>query len=97
MTSYAFHESAELELVDAARYYEARSPGLGLAFLAEVDRAVVEVLAFPLAGEVMYEDVRRRTLRRFPYSLLYAVEPDRVRFLAVAHQKRRPLYWAERD
>lgn len=96
MTSYTFHQSAELELVDAARYYEARSQGLGRAFLAEVDRAVVQVLTLPLAGEAVLGEVRRKMLRRFPYSLFYAVEPDRVVFLAVAHQKRRPLYWSGR-
>ncbi len=96
MTSFTFHETAEVELIDAARYYEQRSRGLGRSFLAEVDRAVADVVAMPSACALALGEVRMKTLRRFPYSLYYAVEPDRVRFLAVAHQKRRPLYWSDR-
>jgi hypothetical protein len=35
-------------------------------------------------------------MRRFPYELYYAVEPDRLLVLAVPHQRRRPGYWIDR-
>ena len=49
-----YHRLAELELCDAAQYYEAESPGLGAAFLNEVERCtalhgVVSCTAFPTA------------------------------------------------
>lgn len=44
----------------------------------------------------MRPNVRRRLLRRFPYSILYTVDRDEVVILALAHQKRRPAYWHSR-
>ena len=40
--------------------------------------------------------VRRKSLARFPYSVLYTVDPDVLYIVAVAHQKRRPNYWLRR-
>jgi len=96
MTPYTFHPSAESELVDAARYYETCRPGLGASFLAEARRCLDEIRAHPQIGSILGEDVRRRGLRRFPYSLLYTEDPSGIRILAVMHQKRRPGYWRGR-
>ena len=36
------------------------------------------------AASLPAEDVRRKPFRRFPYSLLYVIEVDRIRAVAVA-------------
>ena len=36
----SYHPLAERELNDAIRFYELESPGLGLAFLTEVERVL---------------------------------------------------------
>jgi len=33
---------------------------------------------------------------KFPYSIIYTIEPDHIRILAVAHSKRKPEYWLSR-
>ncbi len=96
MTGYSFHPLAESELLDAARYYEARSKGLGHSFLAVVRRAIEQIQAFPESSPVVRGGLRRRALRRFPYSLIYAAESSEVKIIAVMHQKRRPYYWEGR-
>ena len=96
MKEVTFHEEADAEVNEAARYYEERAVGLGLSFLADVEEAVGKVLADPEAFQFVGADVRHKLLRRFPYSLLYAIESDRIRVIAVAHQKRRPGYWRYR-
>jgi hypothetical protein len=40
--------------------------------------------------------LRRALLRRFPFSLIYAVETTAVVIVAVAHQSRRSGYWRNR-
>ena len=40
--------------------------------------------------------VRRKVLRRFPYSVAWLVEPTGIVIVAVAHGKRRPGYWLDR-
>jgi plasmid stabilization system protein ParE len=91
-----FHDLAEDELNEAAAFYARARPGLGDAFLAEVYRAVDAMVASPLAGTAVENDVRWWLVRRFPYSVLYRVRDDHIRILAIAHQKRRPFYWRGR-
>ena len=91
-----FDAAAERELNEAVDFYDLESPGLGDAFLAEVEHALTQVEAFPEAAEPLRDGVRRRLLHTFPYALLYSLRSDEVRVLAVAHQRRRPLYWEGR-
>lgn len=96
-----FFSEASAELEDAARWYEERHGGLGLAFLTAVDVAVESLVRSPLAGallEGLPEDlnVRRVAVSRFPYHLAYLVTEDQVHVLAIAHDRRRPVYWSGR-
>ncbi|MEQ1737245.1 MAG: hypothetical protein ABL886_12675 [Rhodoglobus sp.] len=43
-----------------------------------------------------HPDVRRRVLRRFPYSVISLLERDEITIVAVAHHRRRPGYWLQR-
>ena len=92
-----FHRFADRELNEAAQYYELESPGLGPAFLKEVERCLQLIVAHPEAGTILRGSVRRRLVRRFPYALLYKVKPDGIRVLAVMNFKRRPTYWVDRE
>lgn len=93
----AFHEAAADELAEAAAFYEAEGPGLGRAFLAEVDSALQILTRFPEASPLLRGRVRRKVLPRFPYALLYSLQADQLRILAVAHEKRRPFFWRGRQ
>lgn len=93
----SFHDLAKVELNEAAQYYEAETPGLGAAFLAEVERSIATLIEHPESGPVVRGFVRRRVLRRFPYGLLYRVRSDQIRILAVMNLKRRPAYWIGRE
>ncbi|MEP7306395.1 MAG: type II toxin-antitoxin system RelE/ParE family toxin [Acidobacteriota bacterium] len=92
----SFHDLAKVELNEAAQYYERESPGLGVAFVAEVERCTVAILQHPEASPFVTRAIRRRLLRRFPYGLLYRVSAEHVRILAVMNLKRRPAYWVDR-
>lgn len=96
MKTVTFHSEADTEVTEAARYYEMRSPGLGFSFLMELEVSIKQVVANPEAYQLVGKEVRRKPFRRFPYSLLYFVEIDRIQVVAVAHQKRRPNYWRSR-
>lgn len=93
----SFHHLAERELNDATQYYELESPGLGAAFVAEVERCTEAIARHPEAGQTVVGAIHRRLVRRFPYGLLYTVKPDAVRILAVMNLKRRPAYWVRRS
>lgn len=87
------HELAEIEVEEAAAFYDMQSPGLGGAFIDEFQGAIERIAEFPHAGPLTRGRVRKRFLNRFPFSVTYSVKPEKIRILAVAHQKRRPFYW----
>ena len=89
------------ELRDASAWYEERRAGLGLVFVAAVDRAVDRIARWPGAGVLVDGvdpelQVRRVPVGRFPYALAYVVGDDRVTVVAVVHGRRRPRYWIGR-
>lgn len=87
---------AEVELWEAVAYYEARSPGLGLDFEAEVEASIETVREFPGRWPVRPDGTRRYLTRRFPYILVYLHHQDHIWIIAISHCKRRPGYWANR-
>ena len=90
------HEDADLELNDAADYYDRESPSLGSAFLDEVDSGFDRICANPDAAVEVARGIRKLVLARFPYALVYEIRDDAIRILAIAHQRRRPYYWRGR-
>jgi len=40
--------------------------------------------------------LRRRLIRRFPFGILYRIEPEEIVIVAVAHLLRKPGYWRKR-
>jgi toxin ParE1/3/4 len=93
----SFNPLAERELNDAAQYYDLESPGLGSAFLAEVEHTFNRIEEHPEAAAVIRGAIRRRLVRRFPYAVLYRLRDDEVRILAVMNLRRRPNYWIGRS
>jgi plasmid stabilization system protein ParE len=93
----SFNRLAEQELNDAVQFYELESPGLGTAFLTEVQRCCDAILEYPDAGHVALGSIQRRLVRRFPYAVLYTTRRGVVRVLAIMNLKRRPAYWIGRS
>jgi toxin ParE1/3/4 len=92
----AYHPAARAEFRRAARRYERERPGLGLVFVAAVREAAEFVAAYPDAGMPLGSN-RRHLVRRFPYSIVYRRESERLFILAVAHARRHPDYWHGRQ
>jgi plasmid stabilization system protein ParE len=99
--SVAFEPEASHELEAAALWYEAQRSGLGLTFLAAVDRTVDNLATWPGAGTLVpglpaHLEVRQMPVVHFPYRVAYLIAPRELRVLAVAHTRRRPGYWRSR-
>ena len=94
--SVVFHADAEAEMNEAAEFLDRESPGLGMAFLAAVEKAVEQIRSSPESAQLILGRVRRRLVVKFPYAVVYSVRGTQIRILAVAHQKRRPFYWKSR-
>jgi plasmid stabilization system protein ParE len=96
LIGYSYHPEAIAELIEAVRHYEGLSLGLGKELRAELDATVDFLRQFPEAAAPIRGSLRRKPLKRFPYSLIYAVESSEIRIYAVPHRRRRPEYWLDR-
>lgn len=84
------------EAEEAARWYAERSPMAAAGFTDELDVAAAAIEQAPEAWPPYDHGTRRFPLRRFPYYLVYRIDPTRVVVLAIAHARRRPGYWKDR-
>jgi toxin ParE2 len=91
-----FLDEALEEAEAAARWYAARSSAAAVGFSAEIDAAVTSIERLPHAWPPYEQGTRRYLLRRYPFSVIYRVENQRILIVAVAHGHRRPGYWMSR-
>ena len=91
-----FHHDADEEMKAAAAYYEERVKGLGSDFLDEIEQGLSRILQFPLGWSFYEGEYRRYFLKRFPYSMIYRIENEKIFIIAVAHLHRKPGYWKNR-
>jgi toxin ParE1/3/4 len=87
---------AERDLQSSFECYESQQQGLGAEFLAAVRERLEAVRSFPESSPVLYRDVRRAVVSRFPYVIFYIVRPTLVSILAILHQARNPAIWPRR-
>lgn len=92
---------AEEELRTAAAHYDGQVSGLGRDFIAAASTAARRLRSWPHSGSFVDGvdptlEVRRLSVPRFPYRLVYVQSGDDVHVIAVAHDARRPGYWSAR-
>ena len=91
-----FHPEARTESIEAAIYYDSRSPGAGVGLLDALDSALDLLLENPLAWPPVAHDVRQYILPRYPYAILYRLVQDQVYVVAFKHHARHDDYWKHR-
>jgi toxin ParE1/3/4 len=91
------HSEAREELLQAASFYNAQVPGLGLRFISEIECCHRSLLQAPLIGRAYGKRLRKWTVAdKFPYTIVYAPIGDVLFVVAYAHGSRRPGYWRMR-
>jgi toxin ParE1/3/4 len=91
-----FHPKSKKEMLDSARFYNSRSPGLGSKFLSEVEYALKSIKESPTTWPIIEENFRRKLLRKFPFEIIYVDEPKTIAIFAIAHLSKKPFYWKDR-
>ncbi|MGL6138493.1 MAG: type II toxin-antitoxin system RelE/ParE family toxin [Planktothrix sp.] len=94
---YVFHPEALAEYAEAVQYYAEQSSEVAQAFINVIEDAVYRIKESPTRWAIFDENVRRCLTRKFPYSILYTIEPDYILILAVTHCSREPGYWKNRQ
>ena len=95
--SYEFHPDAEAEFLESVGFYESKVRGLGEAFINEFESLIDSVCESPKQWKIECEpNLRRASLSRFPFAIIYREQQTTIQILAVAHDRRRPQYWLKR-
>ena len=87
---------AKDEFDAAADWYEQQKAGLGADFVARIREVLDRIAANPRMHAVVYQDVRKAVVRRFPYVVLYREEAGEVIVVSVFHTARDPSGWQSR-
>ena len=96
MHAVIFLPAAQTEASEAQDWYEAEARGLGGTFRAELDNAVHRLTDNPLQFPLIFADIRRALLRRFPYALFFRIVDDTVFVMACFHSACDPRIWQHR-
>lgn len=96
MKRIEFHPETEAEFAHHLDFYREKSAGLAAEFVDAVEQAVSFVRGNPEAGSPASGELRRWRVRRFPFTVIYREEADRIYVLALAHHRQRPGYWRHR-
>lgn len=91
-----FLHVVEADVQDAFDWYELQLPGLGEDFLLSVDAVINGITRNPLLHAVLYKNVRKANIKRFPFGVFYAMEKNLITIIAVVHLARHPKTWKSR-
>lgn len=95
--SLEFDSDARAEFDDAADWYDLQQPGLGVQFVDAVNAELARIAQSPRMFGTIGKDIRRVTVKRFPFCVVYREEPHRVLILAVLHTSRDEKIWKTRS
>jgi hypothetical protein len=83
---------AELQIADAAMWYDSQQEGLGSRFLDSVDEAVLRIrqspTRWPQLSVVPETESRYVAVKGFPYIVVYRYVPDEATIVSVSHAAR---------
>lgn len=90
MLPYVFTGNAQADIIRGVSFYEEKQKGLGIRFLDEVDKAAKEISDLPTGYASYYKSTRERSIRHFPYKLIYTVEKQIIYIHAVYPSRANP-------
>ena len=87
---------ARAEFLEAVAWYGRQSRPSANGLLADFKDTRSRLGRNPQRWPEIRAEQRRILFRKYPYALVYSIEPQCVFVIAVMHQKREPGYWQDR-
>ncbi|MCC7290441.1 MAG: hypothetical protein IT449_00095 [Phycisphaerales bacterium] len=96
MNRLVLSSAAAFEIAEAAASYEATRPGLGRTFVRHIDRLFNHIRRYPESAPVIEAGFRRAVVYRFPFCVVYRVQPDAIQVIGVLTTRSDPMRLMER-
>jgi toxin ParE1/3/4 len=91
-----FLPEVEQDVAETYVWYEEQLSGLGEDFLLSVDAAINGILRKPLLNSIVYKNVRKVKVKRFPFGVFYLLNGNIITIISVIHLSRHPRNWRRR-
>jgi plasmid stabilization system protein ParE len=89
-------EMADLEAVEAVRWYKKRDERVAVDFAEEFAATIQLIGERSTIFATHLLGTRRCQIGRFPWQIIFREELGRIEVVAVAHFRRKPGYWKRR-
>lgn len=89
-------KEAEFDIGEYFDFYEEKRDGLGRDFLLCVEEALDKLQRNPFIYSKIHKELRRISIRRFPYRVFFFVQGQRIIVTAVFHARKDPTSWGSR-
>lgn len=96
MKQVIVRSEARRDVLEAHRWYRKHAPELGHRFRDALDATMGRIRQNPLAYQVLFRELRRALVRRFPYAVFFKILEETVVVVAVLHMRRDPALWRSR-
>jgi mRNA-degrading endonuclease RelE of RelBE toxin-antitoxin system len=87
---------ALLDSDEAATWYNQKIQGLGFRFLLDLEITIENLIRNPFAYSVLKEPVRKASLKKFPYVVLYVIVSNNIIVIGIINTKRSRSYFKSR-
>ena len=84
------------EIEEAWHWYESRRNGLGDDFILCVEETLEKISYNPKLYPIVHKKIRRAIIHRFPFSVLYFIESNKIIIIGVFQGNRNPKSWKNR-
>jgi len=89
-------KNAENDILQASDWYEKQKNELGKQFMLSIDNYINTIHDNPLAFAIYYSKIRKASTKKFPYSIFYYIDDNKIIIIAVIHNSRYEDVWKKR-
>lgn len=92
--SVVFHPDARKEYLAQIAYYDQAVKGLGARFESAQHESIERIIRYPDRYPMVADpDVRRLSLKVFPFDVIYRMRAEYIQVLALASHRRELGFW----
>ena len=94
--SIEISDEAEIDFDKSYEYYYEDSPKVADIFFKRINLSLENVKQNPDSFSIVYKNVRKYVVKKFPFVIYYQIVDSIIRVIAVFHTSRNPEIWNDR-